>query len=110
MSEMDHGELNLPLNKRGAGTLDQQIDRHLAAEHRERRKQARAAAQERKAARTTEANRPKLTADDVRGAVAVRDRFGWHRVVRVNAESVTVETPYSWTERIRLAQVLQVAR
>src|SRR5690625_4265698 len=27
----------------------------------------------------------------------VRDSVGWHRVVRVNAKSVTVETGYSWT-------------
>lgn len=30
----------------------------------------------------------------------VRDRFGWHQVVRVNRKSVTVSTPYSWTDRL----------
>ena len=38
----------------------------------------------------------------------VRTRHGWHRVVRVNAKSLTVATPYSWTERIPLHAVLEV--
>lgn len=38
---------------------------------------------------------------------AVRDRFGWHRVVRVNAKSVTVATEYSWTETIPHAKVIE---
>lgn len=63
----------------------------------------------RKAEREAEKARPKLTADDVRGARAVRDEFGWHRVVRVSAKSVTVETPYSWTERIPLTKVLEAS-
>jgi len=108
VSGFDHGILNVPLSKRGGGDLDAQIDRYLAAERREARRQRRAMAQERKARRADEAARPKLTADDVRSAVAVRDQFGWHRVVRVNAKSVTVETPYSWTERIPLERVLEV--
>ena len=66
-------------------------------------KLARAEADEREAART------KLTVADVKGARAVRDRFGWHKVVRVSAKSVTVETPYSWTDRIAIDKILQVA-
>ena len=30
----------------------------------------------------------------------VRTDLGWHRVVRRNAKSVTVETPWSWHDRI----------
>jgi alkylated DNA nucleotide flippase Atl1 len=56
-----------------------------------------------------EAARVRLTRRDVVGATAVRDRFGWHRVVRVNARTVTVATPYSWTERIEIDAVLQVS-
>lgn len=63
--------------------------------------------QARDAARAAEKARPKLTAEDVRGAVVVRDCFGWHRVVRVSAKSVTVATPYSWTDRIPLDRVLE---
>lgn len=37
----------------------------------------------------------------------VRDRSGWHRVVRANAKSVSVETPWSWTDRIPLDRILE---
>ena len=37
----------------------------------------------------------------------VRDSLGWHRVIRVNAKSVSVESGYSWTDRIPLANVLE---
>lgn len=37
---------------------------------------------------------------------AVRTRTGWHRVVRVNAQSITVATPFSWTDRIPRTAVL----
>jgi hypothetical protein len=107
----DHGELNIPGRLKH---LDRDIDREVARQARERRKEARAAAQERyaarKADRAAEKARHKLTADDVRGAVAVRDAHGWHRVVRVSAKSVTVETAWSWTERIPLDRVLEVRR
>lgn len=41
-----------------------------------------------------------------RTATAVRTRFGWHKVVRVNAKSVTVKTPYSWTDRIAIGNII----
>jgi hypothetical protein len=107
MSALDHGMLNVPLSKRGR-SLDAQIDdwkRDEAKRHREERKVEHAA---RLARREAEKERPKFTADDVRGSAAVRDEFGWHRVVRVSKKSVTVETPYSWTERIALDRVLEV--
>lgn len=62
------------------------------------------------AARQAEADRVHLVADEVRGALAVRDEFGWHKVVRVSAKSVTVETAYSWTDRIALGKILEVRR
>jgi hypothetical protein len=37
----------------------------------------------------------------------VRDRFGWHRVVRVSKKSVSVETAYTWTDRIPLEKILE---
>ena len=40
-------------------------------------------------------------------ACLVRDSYGWHRVIRVNAKSVSVESGYSWTDRIPLANVLE---
>lgn len=39
----------------------------------------------------------------------VRDRHGWHRVVRVSVKSVTVETPWTWTERIPRDRVIETA-
>lgn len=38
---------------------------------------------------------------DFRKGDQVQDDFGrWHEVLRVNAKSVTVSTPYTWTETI----------
>lgn len=82
-----------------ANELDRQ-QREADAKHAEgveRRKQARAA----------EAARVKFTAADLADAEFVRDEFGWHRVVRVNAKSVTVSSSYSWDERIPLGKVLE---
>jgi hypothetical protein len=109
MSGFDHGILNVPLSKRGGGSIDAQIDRYLAAERREARKQARAAAQERKAAKVArEAAGSKFTAATLVDAVAVRDRFGWHEVVRVNKVTVTVRTAWSWNESIHFGAILEV--
>ena len=54
----------------------------------------------------SEAARVRYTAADLTGAVVVRDRFGWHEVVRVSAKSVTVKTAWSWTDRIKVEDVL----
>jgi hypothetical protein len=51
---------------------------------------------------------PSVTPERLRTAVAVKTRFGWHRVVRVNAKTVTVATPYSWTDRIALAAIVDI--
>lgn len=109
---LDHGQLNTPLASRyGKGGIDAAIDKYRAAERREERRQWRAMAQERKAAKVArEAAGPKFTAADLEGAVLIRDRFGWHRVVRVNAKSVTVATGHSWDDRIPLDRVLEARR
>ncbi|CAI9417179.1 hypothetical protein [Nocardioides sp. T2.26MG-1] len=105
---LDHGILNVPISKRGRGSLDAQIDKALAAERRDARRQRRAMAQERKAVRAAEAARVKFTAEDLVDAVLIRDHIGWHRVVRVNAKSVTVKTGHSWDDRIPLDRILEV--
>lgn len=105
----DHGVLNLPLGHRGRGkSLERTIDdavkevaRIKAAEWDALRERARAAAVAEKA-------RVKMTAEDVRGNRYVRDQFGWHAVVRVSQKSVTVKTPYSWTDRLPLTKILEV--
>ena len=79
----------------------------------EKERQARAeverqaeAAERRRCARQAEAARVRFTAFDLSGATHVRTDVGWHRVVRVNSKSVTVETPYSWTDLIPIERVL----
>jgi hypothetical protein len=37
----------------------------------------------------------------------VRDRYGWHEVVRVNARIVTVRTGYRWGDRIAIHEILE---
>lgn len=59
--------------------------------------------------RERDAARPKLTGADLVGATHVKDRHGWHEVVRVSAKSVTVRTAHSWTERIPLTQIIDAA-
>lgn len=111
MSGVDHGMLNLPLNSRARGKW---IERTIADAKRElaelQREEDRLAKVRRVEAREAEKARVKLTAADVEGATHVRDQFGWHKVVRVSAKSVTVETPYSWTDRIPLERVLEARR
>jgi len=40
----------------------------------------------------------------------VRDRHGWHRVARVNAKSVSVETQWSWTDRIERGRIIETRK
>ena len=49
-----------------------------------------------------------FTAGQLAGAVIVSTSIGWHRVAKVNAKSVTVHTPYSWTDRYTLDKILEV--
>ena len=56
-----------------------------------------------------ERNKPvPFTAEELKAARAIRTEFGWHRVAKVNAKSVSVETGYSWTDRVALSKVLEV--
>lgn len=59
------------------------------------------------AAAEAEEARVPLTRDDIAGADVIRTANGWHRIVRVNAKSVTVQTPYSWTDRIDIDAILE---
>jgi hypothetical protein len=60
--------------------------------------------------RIAERDRVRLTRADLVGATWVRDGAGWHRVARLNAKSVSVESGYSWTDRIEFDRILQVLR
>lgn len=69
------------------------------------------AAAERAAARAEYAERNKpipYTLDELRAATHIRTATGWHKVVRVSAKSVTVETGYSWTDRHPLQRIIEV--
>lgn len=59
------------------------------------------------AMRKAEAERVRFTADEIKGAKFIRTDVGWHKVVRVSVKSVTVETGYSWTDRIAVGKVLE---
>jgi hypothetical protein len=48
------------------------------------------------------------TPEQYKAAKVVRTVTGWHKVVKVNAKSVTVATPYSWTDRIEVARIIEV--
>jgi len=49
-----------------------------------------------------------FTDEQWKAARAVRTAGAWHRVVRMNAKSATVETPYSWTDRVPRDRVIEV--
>jgi len=60
-------------------------------------------------ARYAERSKPvPFTTEKLKAARAIRTSVGWHKVVKVNAKSVTVETGYSWTDRYALDKVLEV--
>jgi hypothetical protein len=111
MSGFDHGMLNLPLGHRGRGkSIDRTIDDAVREVARQRRADNEAAAGRARELRKAEKDRKKLTREDCEGALLVRDEFGWHRIIRVNAKTVTVATPYSWTETIPYAKILETRR
>ena len=92
--------------RHGAASVREAVavrDAAIAAEHE-------AAREARALACTIEADRTRLTAANVARATHVRDAHGWHRVVRISAKSVTVETGYSWTDRIPLDRILEIRR
>jgi hypothetical protein len=49
-----------------------------------------------------------FTTEQLKAATHIRTDLGWHKVVRVSAKSVSVETGYSWTDRYALAKILEV--
>lgn len=51
-----------------------------------------------------------FTSEELKAATHVRTMFGWHRIARVSAKSVSVETGYSWTDRYTLDKILEVRK
>jgi hypothetical protein len=58
--------------------------------------------------RQAEEQRVRLTRDDIKGATHVRTQHGWHKVARVNAKSVSVETGYPWVDRYEFDKIREV--
>lgn len=58
--------------------------------------------------RIAERDRTRFDRTDLAGATHVKIGGGWHKVVRVSAKSVTVETGYDWTDRHTLDKVLDM--
>lgn len=58
--------------------------------------------------RIAERDRQRLTRDDIAAAKFIRTSTGWRKVVRVNAKSVSVDSGYSWVDRISIDQVLEI--
>ncbi|MGW9587476.1 hypothetical protein [Microbacterium sp. NPDC055455] len=96
------GSGNQAARRRVQGAQGRAFQAHAEAEERIRYWTGRISSLER---RIQEAARIRLTADDLKGATHVRSATTWHKVVRVNAQSVTVATPFSWTSRIPIDQI-----
>lgn len=47
----------------------------------------------------------RYTAADIHRGDKIRTRFGWHTVVRVSPKTVSVETPYSWTDKVSYERI-----
>ena len=72
-------------------------------------KAAKEAEQAKMAAAYAERTKPvPFTAEQLKAARAVRTFGGWHKVVRINAKSVSVESGYSWVDRIAIDRILEV--
>ena len=96
--------------RNGARLTELAIREEKARQQVARDAEHRAGVERRRAEREAEKARRKFTQVDLAGVSHVRDSIGWHRVVRVNPTTVTVETGYSWTDRIPHEKILGYAR
>jgi hypothetical protein len=100
---LDHGMLNLPLSKRG-GTIESDIRKWRAVSEVEQEIES----LRNRIAYAKRAAPVPFTTEELKAARAIRTSSGWHRVAKVNAKSVSVETGYSWTDRYTLDKILEV--
>lgn len=54
-----------------------------------------------------ERDRPRFAREDLIGATFVRDGLSWRKVAKVNAKTVSVETGYSWVDRIPFERITE---
>lgn len=58
--------------------------------------------------RIAEAERVHFTRDDLAGAEFIHDGISWRQVRKVNAKTVSVETGYSWVDRVPFEKIRSV--
>lgn len=64
----------------------------------------------RAAEKKAEADRVRLTRDDIIGALFVRTVVGWHKVRSVNKSTVSVDSGYSWSDKYPFDKILEVRK
>ncbi|ARC56019.1 hypothetical protein AS850_02890 [Frondihabitans sp. 762G35] len=69
---------------------------------------ARAWAEARALVAERERTRHRFTREELIGVTHIRTNLGWHKVIRINARSVTVDSGYSWTDSYRFDRILDV--
>lgn len=62
------------------------------------------------ASQKAETERVHYTRADLDGAKYVRTRYRWHKIVRVNQKTVSVETGYSWVDRYPFEDLWEVRK
>lgn len=88
--------------RRRAAATEREIDAAVAEVKAERRAEFAAAKQ---AHADREAARRRYTREEVVGAGFVHDGHRWRKVVRVNTTTVSVESGYSWVDKIPFDKV-----
>lgn len=62
------------------------------------------------AAERAEAERVPFTREDIVGAEFIHDGFSWRQVRKVNAKTVSVETGFSWVDRVPFEKIRSVRK
>jgi hypothetical protein len=93
--------------RRGAATINATVDAAVAEVAAAKDAEWKAA---KEAAAEKEANRVRLTREDCVGAKVALTKHGWRKVVRVNKTTVSLETGYSWTDRVPFEDLLEVRK
>lgn len=88
--------------RRRAAATERMVDAAVAEVKAERRAAWDAAKVERAA---REAARRMFARDEIVGAGFVHDGHSWRKVVRVNKQTVSVETGYSWVDKIPFGKI-----
>ena len=57
-----------------------------------------------------ERNRKRFTREEVLGAIFVLTEFGWKKVRRINTVSVSVESGYSWADKVPFDKIRAVRK